>query len=143
MGHDHEWLRKKREKKIRRKKQKDFFASQSSDGDTSASEVSSLEDDLSEDGFITDPQILSLQHEQLPRKEVGFIALSQLPRKEMGFIALSHKQHVPEFLNVVTLTAMMALAVVSRRNSSITLSDICRLLNWNHLTWKGLYKFLP
>jgi len=131
---DPEWLRKRRDKKIRRKKQKNFFASQSSDGDTSASEVSSVEDDISEDGFITDPQTLAVQHEQLPKGNLD---------QEIGFYHLDHEKYVPTILNVVTLTAIMALAVVSRHESSITLSDICRLLNWNHLTWKGLHKFLP
>ena len=127
-----------RVRKLRRKKRRMFFASQTSDADASAGSESDAvsEANFSESGYLTDASDLSMVEERMPRSgdmnEFGDEVI-RVPRCEFA----------PPRLSVENLVALLALAVVSRPNSRVTLSDLCRLFNSEQLAWKSLPSLLP
>ena len=127
-------------RKLRRKKRRLFFASQTSDADaTSAGSDSEAvsEANFSEAGYLTDASDLSMVEERMP----GSGDPAKVYRKET--IEIPYFEFAPPRLCVTNLVALFALAVTCRPNNMVTLSDLCRLLNSEQLTWKSLPSLLP
>ena len=115
-------------KKIRRKKRRKFFASQTSEADTSASESEApSETGFSDDGYLPDASDLSILGERTkaPKTEWRFTPETACP--------IPVTEYLPCKLSVTNLAALLALAVVTSPGSTTTLSDLCRSWNLSNL----------
>ena len=115
--------------RIRRKKRRKFFASQTSEADTSASESEApSEAAFSDDGYLTDASDLSILGERTkpqPTPEWFTTPETACP--------IPVTEHLPCKLSVTNLAALLALAVVASPGSTTTLSDLCRCCNPSNL----------
>ena len=125
-------------RKLRRKKRRMFFASQTSDADASAGSESEAvsEADFSESGYLTDATDLSMVEERMPQP-------AEKGKFREDLIPVPNLDSAPPRLSVTNLVALLTLAVVCRPNSALSLSDLCRLLNSEQITWKSLPTLLP
>ena len=109
-------------RKLRRKKRRMFFASQTSDADASAGSESEAvsEADFSESGYLTDATDLSMVEERMPQP-------AEKGKFREDLIPVPNLDSAPPRLSVTNLVALLTLAVVCRPNSALSLSDLCRL----------------
>eukprot|EP00092_Neocalanus_flemingeri_P023097 GFUD01025043.1.p1 GENE.GFUD01025043.1~~GFUD01025043.1.p1 ORF type:complete len:846 (+),score=217.32 GFUD01025043.1:50-2539(+) len=155
------------EKRRRRKKRKQFFTSVNAaesasemdpkspapssgggEGGGSASGGFESEDDFSESGYITDPCLLSRVMERFTssfearqvRSKIGK-GPGNYPNSRYSGVEGAHV--LPSVLNMNNIAALLTLAVISRPQSSITISDMVRLFNSEGLAWRSTLTFLP
>lgn len=132
-----------RVRKMRRKKRRLFFASQTSDADTSSrSDTDAVsEANFSESGYLTDASDLSMLEERMPRSDWTRNRKAQMTTDAV--IRVPCLEFAPPRLSLTNLVALLALATVSRPSAKVTLSDLCMLFNSEQLAWKSLPSLLP
>jgi len=112
-------------RKMRRKKQRQFFASQTSDADatTATDSEAPSESGFSEEGYLTDASDLSMMEERMPREVKGAPGHGVRDPKLCPYPTTDF---TPDKLVVSNVAAVLALAVVGGGSSSLTLADLAR-----------------
>jgi len=106
--------------------------SEASSPGTSGFPTSSSGSEFSEDGYITDASTASVLYKRLNEG-----LLDKTKENEEDYISRKKR------LDMLSIAGILALALISKPGSTITIEDVVRWFMYEELTWNNAWTFLP